>query len=223
MSRCSLVRSNERGARPCAADLPAAQEPATVDGVRPSLSCVVIRAISHGETAVDGGRRSRQASYLLPRLADGWRGRPGLRHLIVAPWAPLALVKTEVSKELGVVVSIGGPLDVSVRPEQECSPPQSIGASYVNGHETFAVDGRFRRVLQRTADGDDSVLSAGHRLEHGEEVGSRCRSQSLPDQRVIAWISRILHGQAGVNRPDFRSVLQARMEHDESEVLAGDA
>ena len=27
----------------------------------------------------------------------------------------------------------------------------------------------------------------------------------------------------GVNRPDFRSVLQARMELDEQEVLAGDA
>ncbi len=26
-----------------------------------------------------------------------------------------------------------------------------------------------------------------------------------------------------VNRPDFRSVLQARMEHDEQEVFAGDA
>jgi hypothetical protein len=28
---------------------------------------------------------------------------------------------------------------------------------------------------------------------------------------------------ARLNRPDFRSVLQARMEHDEQEVFAGDA
>ena len=32
-----------------------------------------------------------------------------------------------------------------------------------------------------------------------------------------------LRGRLGLNRPDFRSVLQARMEHDEQEVLAGDA
>lgn len=31
------------------------------------------------------------------------------------------------------------------------------------------------------------------------------------------------HGSRELNRPDFRSVLQARMEHDEQEVFAGDA
>lgn len=34
---------------------------------------------------------------------------------------------------------------------------------------------------------------------------------------------RVGREHSGLNRPDFRSVLQVRMEHDEQEVFAGDA
>ena len=38
-----------------------------------------------------------------------------------------------------------------------------------------------------------------------------------------ARLQAVMREHRYVNRPDFRSVLQARMEHDEQEVFAGDA
>ncbi|MBG9886986.1 hypothetical protein ABE10_10600, partial [Bacillus toyonensis] len=78
------------------------------------------------------------------------------------------------------------------------------------GHVSPNVQDQGIPVLSSLSKGEED-LELHRRQRHGStvQVWAYSQTENMPT--------------LALNRPDFRSVLQARMEHDEQEVLAGDA